>query len=210
MTDPDFEAILPARFYEREGHELARALLGQIVVRTSAHGTVAGRIVELEVYGGTDDPACHADRGVPTARTRTMFGEPGTTYVYKIYGIYDCFNVVGARGANGKVTAILVRALEPVFGLELMMQRRSRSRATNLGERDLLSGPGKLCQAFDIDRSLDGADLQSQPLCIVRGAAVPPGDVETTPRIGLNPDTCGPSADFQWRYVVASSPFRSR
>jgi DNA-3-methyladenine glycosylase len=213
MSTPRFDDILPLEFFERDAHELARELLGHLVVRRTDAGLAAGRIVELEVYGGIDDPACHADRGTPTERTRSMFGAPGIAYVYRIYGMYDCLNVVAPRGAGGKASALLVRALEPVTGLEQMARRRGIETSEPLTKRDrrkLLSGPGKLCQALSIDRDLDGDDLQSDPLWLARGESVSPDAIERTPRIGLNPRTCGESTHFEWRYVVADSRFLSR
>lgn len=210
-----FDDILPASFYQRDAHDLARALLGHFVVSGVDDTLTAGRIVEVEVYGGIDDPACHADRGTPTERTRSMYGEPGTAYVYRIYGMYDCLNVVAPRGPTDKASAILVRALEPVHGLGEMADRRDiePSGEQELTRRDrwkLLSGPGKLCQALAVDRSLDGDDLQSHPLWIARGVMVVQDQVVTSARIGLNRKTCGDSTDFPWRYVVRGSPFLSR
>lgn len=209
--EPNLEEILPSKFYERDAHDLARDLLGKVLVRVCDEATCAGRIVEVEVYGGVDDPSCHADRGYPTERTAAMFGRPGTAYVYRIYGMYDCLNVVAPPGPEGKASAILVRALEPVTGLDVMAERRGIARPlTGKTSRALLSGPGKLCQALAIDRGFDGADLQSHPLVIVDAAPVPDAEIATSPRIGLNPATCGASTYFEWRYTVATSRFLSR
>lgn len=213
MSTTELDDVLDRAFFERDPHELARALLGQLVVRRGADGVTAGRIVELEVYGGVDDPACHADSGTPTERTRSMFGTPGIAYVYRIYGMYDCLNVVAPRGPSGKASAILIRALAPVHGIDSMARRRGLDPSGTLTKRQrwkLLSGPGKLCQAMAIDRTLDGDDLQSEPLWIAAGPTVDDARIATTPRIGLNPKTCGESTHYEWRYVVDDSDFLSR
>ena len=201
----DWGEVLPPEFYEREVHALAEALLGQVLVSETGGVRVAGRLVEVEVYGGADDPACHADRGVPTERTRSMFGESGIAYVYRIYGMYDCLNVVAPRGEEGKAAAILIRAVEPLAGIETMHERRDTDR-----RRNLTSGPGKLCQAFAITRELDGHPLHAAPLQICAGDRVAPSLVVRTPRIGLNETTCGASTHFLWRYVERENPHLSR
>lgn len=202
---------LDRAFYERDAHDVARDLLGHVVARHDGDGICAGRIVEVEVYGGADDPACHADRGM-TARTRSMYGDPGHAYVYRIYGMYDCLNVVCPRGDTGKASAILIRALEPLMGTTRMVRRRGLSGPldSNKTRRALLSGPGKLCQALAIDRGLDGHPLHEHPLFIAAGEDVPSARIRTSPRIGLNPRTCGEATDFEWRYVVEDSQYLSR
>ena len=197
--------VLDVSFYERDAHELAVALLGQVLVGEIGGELVAGRLIELEVYGGADDPACHADRGAPTERTRSMFGSPGIAYVYRIYGMYDCLNVVAPRGETGKAAAILIRAVEPMDGVDVMQRRRDTTGRTNV-----TSGPGKLCQAFGIDRGLDGHALQAPPLSICAGDPVASSQVQRTPRIGLNEKTCGASTHFSWRYVERLNAHLSR
>ena len=207
----DLETILPAEFYERDAHDVARHLLGKVIAHVSPRGLCAGSIVEVEVYGGVDDPACHADRGYPTQRTASMFGAPGIAYVYRIYGMYDCLNVVAPRGAGGKASAILIRALEPVTGVALMAARRGLADAgPRKLSRGLLSGPGKLCQALAVDRALDGTDLTRAPLFIADLGLDEPRAVGTSPRIGLNAATCGEATHFEWRYTVVGSRFLSR
>jgi DNA-3-methyladenine glycosylase len=183
-TSPPFEL----EWYERDPHELARALLGQILTSELGGTQVHGRIVEVEVYGGAPDPACHADRGHPTARTQTMFGPPGMAYVYRIYGMYDCLNVVATASENGKVSAILVRALEPLGGLEVVRERRGTDRL-----RNLTSGPGKLCQALAVTREQDGHPLTQSPLWISPGVHIEDSAIATSARAGLNEKTCGAS-----------------
>ena len=135
--------------------EAAQALLGAVLEHRTAEGVTAGRIVETEAYLW-DDPACHASRG-ETPRNRPMFGPPGRAYVYRIYGIHDCFNVV--TGPRGRGEAVLIRALEPLAGLDLMRARRGTADI-----RALCNGPGKLVQALGIDRHASGVDLRTGPL----------------------------------------------
>lgn len=211
------ETPVRSGFYERDKHELAVELLGRDVVRRHDGQLLAGRIVETEVYGGPDDPASHADSGQPTARTEAMFGEPGTAYIYQIYGIYHCLNVVAP--ARQKAAAILIRAAEPLCGRRTMANARGL-----LGDADeaitesiagnLLSGPGKICQALEVDDDLDGTSLQSDRLWIAPGRPLLETAgrerIETTPRIGLNPETCGEAAEWPWRYIDSESEFLSR
>ena len=138
-------------FFQAETEELARALLGQVLVHESAEGLVAGRIVETEAYLAAGDPASHSHRG-ETRRNRSMFGRPGTAYVYLIYGMHRCLNVVSAPVGGGE--AVLLRALEPLEGVELMRARRGAVK-----DRDLCNGPGKLVQALGLGAEHDGADL---------------------------------------------------
>lgn len=213
----DIDDPLPRGFYERDKHELALQLLGRDLVRRVDGELVAGRIVEVEVYGGPDDPASHANSGEPTERTEAMFGPPGTAYVYQIYGMYHCLNVVAP--AREKAAAILIRALEPLSARHQMARYRDLSgkydgQMPKSVEKNLLSGPGKICQALRVDTQLDGDTLHSAPLWIAPGRPIVETDredrIEATPRIGLNRDTCGEAVDREWRYVDAASDFLSR
>jgi DNA-3-methyladenine glycosylase len=186
-----FGSILPRSFYSRATTEVARDLLGRVVV----HGECAGRIVETEAYLGVDDLAAHSARGI-TPRTRVLFGPPGHAYVYFIYGMYECLNVVAEP--DGIPGGVLIRALEPLAGIEVMRKRRNRERVL-----DLCSGPGKLTQAMGITRAQNGADLTKGPLRILDGKPAP-FEVEITPRIGIS--EC---ADWPLRFVVAGSKFVS-
>ena len=186
----------PRERLSRPAVEVAPALLGAVLRK----GPAAGRIVEVEAYGGSDDPSSHAFRG-PTPRNASMFGPPGTLYVYRSYGIHWCANV--ACGEIGEGTAVLIRALAPLDGLDLMRQRRAAVRR----ERDLCSGPGKLAQALGLSRDDDGTDL-CDPASAVRlevGQPVERADIRTTPRIGITA-----AADRPWRFLVAGDQNVSR
>ena len=192
-------APLPRAFYDRETERVARELLGAVLECETAEGVASGRIVETEAYLGEHDAACHAAVG-ETTRTRALYGPPGTAYVYFIYGMYWCFNAV--TRAAGLPSAVLVRALEPLDGVELMRRRRPRVRH----ERDLTNGPGKLCQALGIDGRLNGLPLDaSSPLRVRRGAPVADGRVLVTPRIGITR-----AADWPLRWLVRDSAYVSK
>jgi DNA-3-methyladenine glycosylase len=188
-----FGRILPRGFYERGAVEVARDLLGKILV----HGPVAGIIVETEAYLGGDDLASHSARGI-TDRTRVIFGPPGHAYVYFIYGMYECLNIVAEP--EGKPGCVLIRALEPVTGMEVMRKRRPAAKKP----QDLASGPGKLTLAMGITRAHNGADLTRGAL-VVRAPLGPQRvEIEVTPRIGIR--HC---ADWPLRFVVRGNGFVS-
>jgi DNA-3-methyladenine glycosylase len=196
-TDCSLPPLAPA-FYARPTLDLARALLGKTLVRRTAEGVTAGVIVETEAYVAAIDPAAHAYRG-QTPRNRAMFGPPGHAYVYGIYGMHVCLNVVTEPA--GEAAAVLVRAVEPTRGLELMRTRRGAA----VPDRDLCRGPGRLCQAFAITLALGGASLQGPDLWV----AETPGGVETpavatSPRIGISR-----AADWPWRFYVPGSRYVS-
>ena len=189
---------LPRRFYTPSAREVAPRLLGHWLVRRTETGWSGGRIVETEAYL-RDDPACHAYRG-RTRRNAAMFGPPGRAYVYFIYGNHWCFNAVCQPEGVGE--AVLIRAIEPVFGLDWMAQRRpGRERI------DWTNGPGKFCQALSIDRALDGADLTcaDSPLFIARNGGrgtllASAGPVMSTARIGITA-----AADWPLRFYLPGS-----
>jgi DNA-3-methyladenine glycosylase len=183
---------LSRRFYTRTAVELARELIGRLLVRELNGRLLIGRVVEAEAYG-PNDPASHSFRG-PTPRNASMFGSPGHAYVYVSHGIHHCLNAVA-----DPPTAVLLRALEPIEGLEEMHRRRRTER-----ERLLCAGPGRLCVALGIGRNLDGHDLTlGEGLWIARGHRA--RDVVVTPRIGLNV-----AVDWPWRFVLSGSRFASR
>ena len=188
---------LPARFYDRATGQVARELLGAVLESTTAAGITRARIVETEAYLGPDDPACHAAAGL-TPRTEHLFGPPGMAYVYLIYGMYWCFNAVTRERGHG--AAVLIRAVSPLDGLELMRARRARVQR----ERDLTNGPGKLCLAMGIVGAVSGTSLRTGPVVIRRGTAVPDADVVVTPRIGITQ-----ASDWPERYLVRDDPWVS-
>lgn len=158
---------------------------------------VAGRIVEAEAYIGEDDPACHAFRG-RTPRNRVMYGPPGHAYVYFIYGMHYMLNVVTEE--EGFPAAVLVRAVEPLIGIDHMRRRRGA-----VPERELARGPGKLCTAFGIGRRHNGADLTGSKLFIARDPNVAEAHVLWSARVGIREGT-----DRRWRCYLAESPWVSR
>lgn len=194
---------LPRSFYEPSAKVVASALLGHWLIRNTAAGFCGGPIVETEAYL-LGDPACHAARG-KTRRNRVMFGEPGHAYVYFIYGNHNCVNAV-CRPA-GEAEAVLIRAVEASFGEEIMRRHRQV-----VEPRALTSGPGKLCDALDIDRKLDGVDLcdAHSPLFIAenpeaKGFRDGCGPMVTTTRIGITQ-----AATLPLRFYLEGSPFVSR
>lgn len=187
---------LGPRFYARDAGTVARALLGKVLVHADASRVTSGRIVETEAYLSAGDPASHSHRG-PTRRNASMFARGGTAYVYRIYGMHLCFNVV--TGLEGVGEAVLVRALEPLAGLELQRARRERSDA-----RELCSGPAKLVQALGIRASHDGTSLIDGPLSI-EDDGFEVAAVAVTPRIGITK-----AVELPLRFVLAGSKHASR
>jgi len=192
-------AVVPGVLYEQPTLRVARALLGKILVHRSRHGLTVGRIVEVEAYRGPADRAAHSSGGRRTARNEVMWGPPAHLYVYFTYGMHHCCNVV--TGAAGKPEAVLLRALEPIAGLDLMRRRRARGR---LPDHLLCRGPGNLCRAMDIDRRLNGGDLLHGPVCIVDAPRVPAARIAASPRIGVA--YAGADAELPWRFYVRDSP----
>jgi DNA-3-methyladenine glycosylase len=188
-----FGPILRRAFYAQSAPEVARALLGKVLV----HGPAAGVIVETEAYLGGEDLASHSARGL-TPRTRVIFGPPGHAYVYFIYGMYECLNLVCER--VGSPGCVLIRALEPVAGIELMRRRRPAARKFE----DLASGPGKLTLAMAITRAHNGADVTRGPLVVRDPAEAATFAIQVTPRIGIT--KC---ADLPLRFVIEGNRFVS-
>ena len=188
---------LPRAFYERDAATVARALLGQRVVRVLDDQRVGGLICETEAYGGADDQASHAYRRTP--RSAIMYGPPGYAYVYFIYGMHFCLNVV--TEADGQPGAVLIRAIAPDEGIAIMRIRRGRvSERSERSDRGLTDGPGKLCQALGVARAQNGIDLTaSAELFIETGVAVADDQVEITPRIGVRGDEI--ARGRLWRFV---------
>jgi DNA-3-methyladenine glycosylase len=192
MSDSPSGAKLGRDFYARPTLEVARDLLGQIIVSDTLEGCTAGRIVETEAYLGPDDPASHAAR-LKQGRVEAMWGEPGIAYVYRSYGVHAMLNVVSEP--EGKTGAVLIRALEPLAGIELMKLRRGTERLNHL-----CSGPGRLCQALGIGLDLHGTDLvTSDRLWIASGKPVE--GVSVSGRIGISR-----GQEHPWRFWVTGNP----
>jgi DNA-3-methyladenine glycosylase len=192
------ERVLPRSFYLRPTLRVARALLGKVLVHDAPGGRTTGRIVEVEAYRGVTDRAAHTWGGRRSARNEVMWGEGGHAYVYFVYGMHHCVNVV-CRAA-GVPEAVLVRALEPLEGEALM---RARRHLPSGPAWRLCRGPGALCQALGITRAQNGADLVGGPLGILDAPAVPGAQVARTVRIGVA--YAGPDAERPWRLLVRGS-----
>jgi DNA-3-methyladenine glycosylase len=188
---------LPIAFYARDTELAAREMLGAILECHTPQGITSGRIVETEAYLGEHDPACHAAVG-RTARTGPLYGPPGTSYVYFIYGMHWCVNAVTRE--EGLPSAVLIRGLEPLEGIELMWRRRPGARRLE----ELTNGPARLCRALGITGVHNGLRLQRPPLLVRRGHRVADDAVVVTPRVGINK-----AADWPLRWLVADSPFVS-
>jgi DNA-3-methyladenine glycosylase len=195
-------AKLPREFYMRANVvTVARALLGKLLVVPASSGRrVSGMIVETEAYRGPHDRAAHSYGGRRTKRTETMYGIGGTTYVFFVYGMYNQFNVV--TNVEDVPHAVLVRALEPIEGIELMRKRRHGQ-----SDHNLTNGPGKLCIALDIDRRLDHADLLGNRVWLEDAETIPRHRIATGPRIGI--DYAEEWADKPWRFWIKDNPYVS-
>ncbi|MCA1834455.1 MAG: DNA-3-methyladenine glycosylase [Actinomycetota bacterium] len=200
MTRGDTKGIplrpLVRSFFARPVIEVAPDLLGCMLVHDTPDGRTTGRIVETEAYA-EGDPASHAFRG-QTPRNAPMFEDPGYAYVYFTYGAHFCLNAVTER--RGKPGAVLIRAVEPVEGIELMRARRGAVK-----DRDLARGPGRLTQAFGVSREQNRADLTHSLLVICAGERLPEEAISTSPRIGIGATQDG----RRWRFYEAGSPWVS-
>lgn len=199
MNDP-LRKMLKQEFFARDTKRVARELLGALLISTVGGDRVSGRIVETEAYIGPHDPASHgAERTGRTERNAAMFGAPGIAYVYRIYGVHWCLNAVTED--FDYPAAVLIRALEPLEGIEVMRRRRGR----RLHDRDLASGPGKLAQALAVNGSLDGHPLDEPPLWIEAGPKIRKRDIACGPRIGITQ-----ASDWPLRFCVRGSEWLSR
>ncbi len=187
---------LPRSFYARPTLEVARDLLGKEITFNTEGAKLSARIVETEAYIGRDDPACHAAPG-PTERNRVMFGKPGFSYVYFIYGMYHCFNVVSER--EDFPAAVLVRAAEPLEGVDLM---RTNSPKSETGS--ILSGPGKFCRSFGLTKDHSGVDLTGKTLYL-RDADGPVGEIVVSSRVGIKK-----GRNLPYRFYLSGSKAVSR
>lgn len=194
---------LDKNFFQRKALVVARELLGKELVRVTPEGPISGLIVETEAYVGQEDLACHARFG-KTARNKIMFESGGYAYVYLIYGIYYNFNIT--VGQKEQPEAVLVRSLEPRRGQKIAKRNLEKFGRVRI-DRDIMTGPGKLCVALDIDKSFYGEDItRSETLLILdlKGEY----DVATSPRVGI--DYAGEYKDKPWRFFVKNNRFVSR
>jgi DNA-3-methyladenine glycosylase len=189
-------------FFRQDTVELARKLLGCLLIHRTPDGVAGGMIVEAEAYVGAIDKACHAYRN-RSGRTEIMYHDGGYAYVYLIYGMHHCFNAV--TGPEGEGNAVLIRALEPVIGLDLMQQRRHTNTMQHL-----CSGPGKVCQALGITKNEYGLDLcaADSPLRLIRYRYIPDAQIVATPRI--NVAYAEEAAAWPWRFYVKDNLYVSK
>lgn len=188
-------------FYERETLDVAKDLLGKYLVHNGTDARTIGKIVEVEAYIGPMDAACHAYGNKYTDRTKVMFGQGGHAYVYLIYGMYYCMNIVSNQ--KDYPEAVLLRALEPYDGIDIMKKRRKTDKILNL-----CSGPGKLCQAMGISKTENGMDLCGDTIYLVSGEVIPPANIIATPRINI--DYAKEARDYPWRFIIKDNLFISK
>ena len=194
---------LKKSFYRREVIVVARDLLGKVLVKSNGKEILAGKIVEVESYHGDIDAAAHSYGGI-TKRNEIMFEAGGYLYVYFTYGAHHCCNVV--TGKKGHGTAVLIRAIEPIIGLNRMIKNRFERKLKNEKEIfNLTSGPGKVCQAFKLDRSHSGTDLTGNKIFILNGEKIKSRDIGISKRIGITR-----SVDLPWRFFIKDNPYLSR
>jgi DNA-3-methyladenine glycosylase len=191
-------ATLPVSFFRQPPEVVARELLGATIVSLLGGHRTVGRIVETEAYLGYRDPASHGYRHRRHAGNAALYEPPGTWYVYRSYGIHWCANLV--CGNEGDGSAILLRAVEPTEGLDVMRRRRGP-----LEDRQLCSGPGKLCQAMAITKAADGLPMRGSALTVQAKRSAAPTAVAVTPRVGITK-----AADWPLRFLLAECPWVSR
>ncbi|MFA7418417.1 MAG: DNA-3-methyladenine glycosylase [Melioribacteraceae bacterium] len=190
-------------FYNRKVNTVAKALLGKIFVRKDQSLLLSGKIVEVEAYNWQHDEASHSFNG-KTKRNEVMFGEAGHLYVYFTYGMHFCANVV--TGKVGFGSAVLIRAIEPIDGINIMTLNRLGKETINKKELiNLCNGPAKICQAFGINCSSNGINLQADEIFIIDSPEIKPSKIISTTRIGIKK-----SIDLPWRYYIKDNPFVSK
>lgn len=196
---------LPPDFYLRDTLTVAKDLIGRYLVRETEEGRLCCRVTETEAYCGPTDPACHSYKASKSGRTNVMYREGGLAYVYLIYGMYCCFNVVTRE--KGEPEAVLIRSAQPILGIPRMLKNRRTKPGKRGTEAKLLTGPGKLCMGMEIDRSLYGEPLWGDKLWLAYGEPVEPDAIAATPRININ--YAGEAAGWPWRFVEKDSGFLS-
>ncbi|WP_333676328.1 DNA-3-methyladenine glycosylase [Muricomes intestini] len=198
---------LSREFYNRDSLIIAKELLGKVLVHEVNGEKVRAKIVETEAYMGVEDKAAHSYGGRRTPRVEVMYGKPGVSYVYFIYGMYFCFNVVTRE--EGVPQAVLIRALEPLEGLDFMAQNRYKKQYDELNRKQitgLTSGPGKLCTALQIDKSLNGEDLCGNSLYIEEGDGTD-FHIVSAKRVGI--DRTEEARDYLWRFYIKDNRYVS-
>lgn len=194
---------LPKEFYQKDSVELAPKLLGKILVRKFGRKYLTGKIAEVEAYRGKDDQAAHTYIG-KTKRNEVMFREGGYLYVYFTYGMHFCSNVVCGKEDEG--AAVLIRAIEPIEGIDTMINNRYGIKEISSKQKiNLTNGPAKLCQALGIERKENGLDLTKEPIFLIDGDKVAKKDIVVTTRIGIKKST-----DLPWRFYINNNPYVSR
>ena len=195
---------LTREFYARETLQVAKELLGKILVHEVNGVKLSGRIVETEAYIGSIDKACHAYGGKKTPRLETLYGMPGIAYVYFIYGMYHCFNVITKE--EGSPEGVLIRAIEPINGIEVMAKLRFKKEYNELSKtqfKNLTSGPSKLCIAMNINKENDKQDLCTSKLYIEQAVESEKVEINEAKRIGI--DYAEEAKDFLWRFYIANN-----
>ena len=195
--------ILQRAFYERDTVAVAKELLGKIIVHETNEGATVGRIVETEAYRGPEDQAAHSSGGRRTPRNEVMYGEKGHAYVYLIYGMYFCLNIT-AGNIVGKPEAVLLRALEPVAGENIMARRR---RVNGGGVGNLTNGPGRLCMAMGITKAQHMLDVTVAPLYIKDAPLVDSEEIVETTRVGV--EYAGEWKNLPWRFYIKGNKYVS-
>lgn len=200
---------LPREFYERTSLEVSKQLLGKYLVHIVNGTKIIGRIVEVEAYMGPEDKAAHSYNNRRTERTEVMFGPPGHAYVYFIYGKNYCMNVVCEE--IGKPQAVLIRALEPIEGIDIMANLRYGKSIDECAKREIIgltNGPGKACKALDITKAQNGADLCGDELYIAEQEEEEQMDVVTTTRININ--YAEEAVHYPWRFYIKDNKYISK
>lgn len=196
-------AILQRAFYQQDTITVAKQLLGKFFVHESSEGTTVGKIVETEAYKGPEDQAAHSSGGRRTPRNEVMYQEKGHAYVYFIYGMYYCVNFT-AGDVPSKPEAVLIRALEPLEGKDLMAKRRGAKEGA---VSNLTNGPGRLCMAMGITKTQNKTDLTAPPLFILDAPAVSKEEIMETTRVGV--DYAGDWKNKHWRFFIKGNRFVS-
>ncbi|WP_026476103.1 DNA-3-methyladenine glycosylase [Alkaliphilus transvaalensis] len=196
-------------FYNRPTLDVAKELLGKFIVLNTGDSRLVSKIVETEAYIGKIDKAAHCYNNKKTPRTEVMFGKPGIAYVYLIYGMYHCLNIVTEE--EGEAAAVLIRAVEPIEGLEEMISNRYKKSIGEIKRKELInltSGPGKLCIAMGITKKYNGEDLWGEELFLTEETSPAKMDIVTSKRINI--DYAEEAIDFPWRFYIKDNPYVSK